>query len=317
MVKITPSQSFSLSCVRIIATVFIFTCHILQGYGNMWAFLFNVGVQIFFFLSGFLYGKKTTINTKEFYISRMQKVYIPFAIFIIIINIANFFAGYRIGFIQIIEYLFNIQAFVTPIEGLNHLWFLSVLMICYAITPIVIKCIRKNPYLFFTFSIVLLFIHFVWIQKMYSISLWVMIYIIGICYGKYESKWLKYTLLFVSFVILCIMLQSFSFNKLVNPDFSHYNGWFHVVLAVFLFILLYSLCNFGWLMNKLNKVIKKLDAYSYEVYLIHHVFILGPLSILFMTKYSVINIFLVILLTILFAVTLQFIVIHLKKILKL
>lgn len=316
MDKITPTQSFSLSCIRIIATILILSCHLLQGYENQWAFLLNVGVQIFFLLSGFLYGKKEIVNIKLFYKSRVIKVYLPYVIFFIIISIIYFLFKHKITFIQIIGYILNIQAFIKPVEGLNHLWFLSVLMICYLITPFILRALKK-PYVFFVIGFILFTIQFVWIQKMYSMSLWIMIYIIGICMGKYESKLLKNCLFFVSLIALSVLLYNFSFNKLIDSGFSHYNGWLHIMLAIFLFLILYWLFDSVLLMKKLNKISKQLDSYSYEVYLTHHVFMLGPLSILYITKYDSVNIFLIILATILSAIILKFITSHIIKSLKL
>lgn len=44
----------------------IVTCHIFQAYNiPIWGCIFNVGVQIFFVLSGYLYGYKTIDNWKS------------------------------------------------------------------------------------------------------------------------------------------------------------------------------------------------------------------------------------------------------------
>ena len=36
--------------------VSIVTCHFMQSLGNHWAWVFNIGVQVFLLMSGFLYG---------------------------------------------------------------------------------------------------------------------------------------------------------------------------------------------------------------------------------------------------------------------
>ena len=43
---------------RFIAMCFIIVCHILQYFGYELAWWLNVGVQMFLFISGFLYGNK-------------------------------------------------------------------------------------------------------------------------------------------------------------------------------------------------------------------------------------------------------------------
>lgn len=61
------NKDYSISYFRFIAMCFIVLCHIMQrdvfstsiaGANIKWAFWFNIGVQMFLFLSGYLYGKK-------------------------------------------------------------------------------------------------------------------------------------------------------------------------------------------------------------------------------------------------------------------
>lgn len=66
-------KDISVSVIRLFAMLMIISCHILQGLNNKWAFWVNVGVQIFFFISGFLYGKKDIDNIKTFYVGRLKK----------------------------------------------------------------------------------------------------------------------------------------------------------------------------------------------------------------------------------------------------
>ena len=47
-------REYEISIIRIISTVFIVTCHIQQHYNIGLCWWFNVGVQIFFFMSGYL-----------------------------------------------------------------------------------------------------------------------------------------------------------------------------------------------------------------------------------------------------------------------
>ena len=71
--------------IRLISLIMIVSCHILQGLGNKMAFWVNVGVQIFLFISGFLYGTKKIDNFSNFYKQRLIKILLPFSIFSIII----------------------------------------------------------------------------------------------------------------------------------------------------------------------------------------------------------------------------------------
>lgn len=55
----------------------------------------------------------------------------------------------------------------------------------------------------------------------------------------------------------------------------------HSLLGIFLFCFLYNFFkNYYKDKETLSKKITYLDKYSYEIYIVHHIFILGPLSIL-------------------------------------
>ena len=61
----------------------IIICHVLQVYANRWAYVFNMGVQVFLTLSGYLYGKRIISNWKSWSIGRIKRVYVPMFMFLI------------------------------------------------------------------------------------------------------------------------------------------------------------------------------------------------------------------------------------------
>ena len=273
----------------------IVACHIAQCYGLKIAFLLNVGVQLFFFLSGFLYGKLDQPKSSfEFYWKRFFKVYLPYIIWVfLIIVVYTVFGLYRVSLKQIVLYLLNLQWFVTPIEGLNHLWFLTVLMICYLMTPWVKKLLVKRPALFVAFFMACCIVEFLFVKKFYSIVAWVALYLTGMLFGTYYSKTFSSVVMLVSAMALTVLSVRFSPDMLANEAFREYSIWLHWILGLFLFVTL-----FHWLPilldpQKQHCCILHLDKLSYEVYLIHHPLIMGPLSLLFMTKYCWLNIIIV------------------------
>lgn len=52
----------NISFVRMISTLMIVSCHICQYFGHILAWWLNCGVQVFLFMSGFLYGGKRVEN---------------------------------------------------------------------------------------------------------------------------------------------------------------------------------------------------------------------------------------------------------------
>ena len=81
--------------------------------------------------------------------------------------------------------MFNIQGLVgDEIEGLNHLWFLSVLMICYFITPIAQKILKYTSIWFAVLWIIVSAVEFGFVQKMQSVAAWVLLYLFGMLWVR-------------------------------------------------------------------------------------------------------------------------------------
>lgn len=76
-------KNYSISFIRLIALLMIISCHIMQYLGMELAFWFNVGVQVFLSISGYLYGQKKAGTIRDFYIRRFRKILIPYYILII------------------------------------------------------------------------------------------------------------------------------------------------------------------------------------------------------------------------------------------
>ena len=83
--SLSESQSNAISYLRALSLIMIVSCHICQVYGNHWAWVLNVGVQIFFVISGLLYGCRYISNWKVWYVKRFRKIYIPYIIYMVII----------------------------------------------------------------------------------------------------------------------------------------------------------------------------------------------------------------------------------------
>ena len=86
-------------------------------------------------------------------------------------------------------------------------------------------------------------------------------------------------------------------DYIANIDFTGFGiikNYNHVMLGVFIFLLLkviFEKVN----LNRIEKLLKLSDAYSFEVYLVHQLLILGPFSLLALTEYSLFNILIMLL----------------------
>lgn len=303
-VRITDSESRALSIIRVLAMTLIVACHMTQYYGLRIAFLLNVGVQLFFFMSGFLYGKLDMPESPfVFYKKRFLKVYLPYILWtFIIVVVYSVFVLYHVTVKQIFFYLLALQWFTTPIEGLNHLWFLTVLMICYVVTPWVKRLLTKrSPFLFISFLLVCCVVEFLFVKKFYSLCAWISLYVFGLVFGAFYSERFSNIVLAISAIVLVVLGIRFNLVFLESVETKEYAIWLKWFLGLFLFAVLFRCFTKLSIPIHSFDLISHLDKYSYDIYLIHHPLILGPLSMMHITKCSFMNIVFVLLAVYLFS----------------
>lgn len=106
---------------------------------NMSSQFFNIGVEIFIILSGFLFGTRSGEICKEprkWYRKRLQRIYIPYEIFILILAVVHILRGINIFKLDWLWLMLGLQGSVVGVLGAEQTWFITPLLICYAITPI-------------------------------------------------------------------------------------------------------------------------------------------------------------------------------------
>lgn len=134
----------SINFLRIFAMILILLCHIVQEYDNLYiqmtAQILNIGVPIFIIISGYLYGNKE-INEKYtlWLIKRAKRILIPLYVFMFYLLIVNLIQHNNIQITNWLAYMLNIQGLQLYVHGAEHLWYLTIIMVCYLITPILNK----------------------------------------------------------------------------------------------------------------------------------------------------------------------------------
>lgn len=278
----------------------IIACHFAQAYGYNIAFRLNVGVQLFFLTSGFLYGKIEITNSWAFYKKRITKVYVPYIFFVSVVLVSQGLLGtWQFNLRDAAIYAFNLQGFIsTSMGGLNHLWFLSVLMVCYLITPLLQRLIKTYPWWLLAIVAIASIVEFVFVKKMYPICAWIVLYIAGMAYGRYANPKVSLFIMIAVAVILAGMLPFFSIDRLVDADWAHYSVWLHCSFAAFIFTAMYYALPKMIPNTAKLPVLKQIDIISYEVYLVHHPLIMGPLALLTITPYMGLNIAIILISTV-------------------
>lgn len=102
--EISKEKSSAISLVRILATASIVVCHYLQAYHDKWAWVLNVGVQVFLVLSGYLYGHKNVAHWGKWFFNRFVKLYVPLYIFsTIVLLLIKYYTTIPVGIINFIK----------------------------------------------------------------------------------------------------------------------------------------------------------------------------------------------------------------------
>ena len=201
-------HNYSLSLIRFISLIMIITCHIMQHENFILAWWFNVGVQIFLCISGYLYGQKNIGEITSFYGKRFLKILVPYYIVFLIAGILE---------VLFFRTVFSITRFGsglvcrTTIAGGGHLWFVPVILFCYVLTPILgayrDKYIKNTQSLWIgTILAVVVVSIFGGLFSSYFNPAWLSCYVIGYALGINEDKKLiKFRYLLFLFGVLAII----------------------------------------------------------------------------------------------------------------
>lgn len=326
-------KDYTISFARFIAMCFIIICHIMQkadfrttlfGAQIEWANQFNVGVQMFLFLSGYLYGGRN-IEIKSFYKKAIPKIIWDYYILIVIASVFFYIAPKtQIGIVSFVKMMTFCGGRVEL--GLGHLWFIKTILFCYLLLPIFASVINSDenekimPFCVKATILIilvqaLLMLHF----KGFSAP-WTVCFLIGIIYKNLELKSHKTTVIFnILSVIICIAVL---FLRLINIGIL--NGDLYETVCdyghVFLGIVLVFIARFiyKYVISRItdnHRVLGWSDKYSYDVYLVHSIFIMSPYACSEFIENPVIAIIIAVLLTIIASMALRFISDFTKKVL--
>ena len=283
------SKDYSISFVRFVATIFIIICHVQQYYNIELCWWFNVGVQMFFYISGYLYSNRVIEDSIAWNCKQFLKILVPYYICIIITCGIGFFLHAGCGIKQIFHLIVlnGTGGFIT----LDHTWFISYILLCYMITPALLnmKIICRNNIRFVFRMLFLLcgmFIFFELYAKYYK-SAWIICYTLGIIFGQFETyhskktnRQLKIFIVFIAAITNLIAIYFNYFSDELFYGFSRFFNYPHVFLGIALVIIFKRLYKTIQFKERYNKILDLSDKYSFYIYLTHQIFILGEFSLL-------------------------------------
>ena len=285
----------SIQLIRVVAMMLIIFDH-LVSYTEMpmkevIVQVTNSGVLIFLFISGYLYGNKHINNWKNWFIGRIKKICIPMWIFMVF----DFFVEYyKFGFFEIkniFVYIFNLQGFLGGNIGCHQLWFLSLLMVCYLITPL-LQHIKQKEISHKIFGILLIVGIVLQLILAYTVNIgmvvghtlsWCMLamgcYMIGyfagnsICNNKIGIRGIGIlTVATILTLIIVLICRRYFDGKIIYDRIIIYYGV--IIVDWWLVTILYKM---GKYLNNgfLTKIIEHIALISYEVYIVHGLIIIA------------------------------------------
>lgn len=294
-----------ITVIRVISMLMIVLCHTVTKYtiipGNQIISQFlNVGVEIFFAMSGFLYANKNIDSYKSWIIARTKRIYIPILIVVAAdIAVLAFFFATRYDAVTYITYLLNMQGllfinwnlfgkFISEISNLGPLWFTTIIMLCYALVPLFQKvrdCVKSKQKTKIYLIIILSFFLVCFVLEsttgfaLFYIPVFWTGYMLGdIDCGKKDfsiKKIIAYIITISLMVALRIVLKfSVSSPLLYLASATMTNS----VLGIFIMLFMIELGkNFPNFFEKIgnSKAVIFLDNISFYIYLVHGIFCMG------------------------------------------
>lgn len=288
--------------LHVIGVIIIFSCHVFQVTGpRLVGETLMAGIPLFLFVSGFLAGFKEVPFNQLWMKRKAKRILLPYYVMLIVVFVAYVSWGGQFIPKQWIVLFVNLQGLTnflffndqigywSPLNiGLGHFWFVTIILLCYLLVPVVNACYKQLPWLqrnVWKFLLLLLFVAEP-ILVYYNITIGnILIFFIGFFFAK--KKIVITPKLFTwSMIAMCLFvsLRVLSRNYLDDTIlYNHYiSGLASKAIGIGIVMMVFQIRD--WcpvFVDKIAKwkVIVWLDSIIYEVFLVHHIFIKGSWSV--------------------------------------
>lgn len=287
-------QTDFVTWLRAFAVISILLCHYVQesanAYIQMSAQLFNIGVNIFFLISGFCFGLQGEIkDTFNWYKKRLKRIYIPLWIFLIFLMLTYIVLRLKFNIGNLLTCFLGIQGAKVGVLGADHTWFITVILLCYLVTPLIAKQEWKKGWFFL--GLLPIVFAFVPNPSVYTLLDPVCFYVLAYFIGrKYKGNDTTLQKAVISFGIMVISFTARFGVKILADGTIWYERiavTYTQYIAAFAIFVIFS---FIFKNVKVGKLCKGFCKISFEVYLCHYMFVVGPVSLMHLTSNFVVDI---------------------------
>lgn len=290
-----------ITLLHIMGALMIFMCHCLQQAGNSLSEMFITGTQLFLLVAGYLVGSGEYQDFSFWLKRKFRRILIPYyqvLLVVLVLNFATSMLGYgkAASIYQALVPMFCLQGLqgylltvsfqYCAINGIGHLWYITIILICFCLTPIFKKIIslpvmQKNISWFVVVSVLFPCLLFCNIQINYLLMFLLGMYIREQMHRGGVSRRLST----VSMFILLMLRVCLKFYPPIRASWLYERYivlLFGDAIAIWLFLMVFDIKNrFPNAIRRFVSIkpIQMFDSITYEFYLIHYIVLRGDFAI--------------------------------------
>lgn len=283
--------------LRAFSVILILLCHITQTHASglvvMTSQIFNVGVNVFVIISGFLFGalgiRKPYLH---WYGKRLKRIFIPYWLFLAGLAVITAVIGRSFAWPEWLVYPLGLQGFTYFLKNAEHTWFITAILLCYLSAPLIAAVIQKVPCKYHGIVCVLLLVAPLLLVRTMNFVIYLAVFLFAIAYilGRHwaDIQIARGKAIMALAVVVGAFLLRFGCKALLDgtiyytriiASYTHYAAAFGILFV------------FAWLFERKPwRWVRFINDVSFEIYLWHYLFLWPPLSTMALTPWWAVNV---------------------------
>ena len=255
--------------------------------------VFNIGVQLFFILSGFLTGYKGIQRPyAAWYRKRARRIYIPYWLFLISLAGIHLVRGMNICNTDWLLLWIGAQGSNVGVWGAGQTWFISALLLCYLTSPAILfvnqwLIKRDNKKVNISLGALVCALPLIYASAeaewVYTLLNPISLYSLACVYGANYQKNSGYPRTNKQLIVCCAMIAVAFGARFVARGTIDGTIWYdrivvpytHMIAASAIWVIFEIL----FAERNIPKPVQLISDISFEIYLWHYMFVVGPISV--------------------------------------